>query len=594
MTSSMTPLTPSGRYDALTARFPNHAPRPLVGISGNFGPAGCELAEGYYRSVELAGGVPVVLPPSADAGTLLGWLDRLDGLLLSGGADINPLLLGEEPVPALGAINPRRDDCELLLVRLAHDRGLPLFGICRGVQVLAAALGGTVVQDLATALPGAGLVKHSQDAPRHVATHTVCADEGSLVARLLGREFAVNSFHHQAVGEPGPHLAVTARSADGVAEAVESTDMKPVVGVQWHPECFAPAGLDAMRPLFDHFVERCAAYRRARRLHDRILTLDSHCDTPMHYGRGARLEVRRPDVLMDLHRMAEGGLDAVVMAAYLPQGELTPEGHAEARRLADSLLAAMRAEVERNAACAVLASTPEAVRRAKRAGLRAVLPAVENGYALGTELGAVEHFARQGVVYITLCHNGDNALCDSARRSRATHGGLSDLGRRVVDEMQRLGVMVDLSHAAESTFHEVLDRAAAPVVCSHSSARALCNHPRNLTDEQLRRLAQAGGVAQATFYAGFLREEGRGEATLLDAVAHIRHMVSVAGIDHVGIGSDFDGDGGVRGLASAADYLQLTQCLLAEGFTPDDLAKLYGGNFLRVMEACQRRRDALG
>lgn len=583
----MTLPDPSVRYGQLVARFPNHAPRPLVGISGNFGPAGLELAEGYYRSVEQAGGVPVVLPPLAEADTILGWLDRLDGLLLSGGADINPLLLGEDPVPALGGISPQRDDCELLLVRLAHDRGLPLLGICRGMQVLAAALGGTIVQDLATARPGPGLVKHSQQAPRHVPTHRVTALEGSLMERLLGRAFRVNSFHHQAVAEPGPHLVVTARSADGVAEALESADLKPVVGVQWHPECYAPAGDDAMRPLFGHFVRSCADYGRARALHRRLLTLDSHCDTPMHYAAGARLEVRRDDVLVDLHRMHEGGLDAVVMAAYLPQGPLTPEGHAAARRQADDTLRAVRAEVERNAAVACLASTPQAVRRAKEAGLRAVLPAVENGYALGTDPAAVDHFARQGVVYITLCHNGDNALCDSARRSDATHGGLSPLGREVVARMQRRGVMVDLSHAAESTFHQVLDLAVAPVICSHSSARALCDHPRNLTDDQLRRLARAGGVAQATFYAGFLRGEGRGEATVADAVAHILHMVEVAGIDHVGIGSDFDGDGGVRGLASAADYVHLTRRLLAEGFTPHDLERLYAGNFLRVMQACR-------
>ena len=152
--------------------------------------------------------------------------------------------------------------------------------------------------------------------------------------------------------------------------------------------------------------------------------------------------------------------------------------------------------------------------------------------------------------------------------------------------------MVDLSHAAESTFNDVLDLSAAPVVCSHSSARALCNHPRNLTDEQLRRLAERDGVAQATFYHGFLREETCGEATLDDVVAHIMHMIHVAGIDHVGIGSDFDGDGGIRGLASAADYLLLTQRLMAEGLERQELEKLWGGNFLRVMAACQKLRQS--
>ena len=183
--------------------------------------------------------------------------------------------------------------------------------------------------------------------------------------------------------------------------------------------------------------------------------------------------------------------------------------------------------------------------------------------------------------YLTLCHNGDNDLCDSARKSAQEHGGLSDFGRAAVEELNRTGMLIDLSHAAESTFYEVLERSQRPVACTHSSARALCNHPRNLTDDQLRALAQQGGVAQATFYAGFLREDEG--ATVDDAVRHILHMINVAGIDHVGLGSDFDGDGGVPGLASASDMVHLTRRLQAEGLTDDDLRKLWGANFLRVL-----------
>ena len=206
---------------------------------------------------------------------------------------------------------------------------------------------------------------------------------------------------------------------------------------------------------------------------------------------------------------------------------------------------------------------------------------IENGYALGKDLTNIRKFWDMGVRYLTLCHNGDNDICDSARKSQNEHGGLSDYGRTVVEEMNRMGMLIDLSHAAESTFYEVLERSARPVACTHSSARALCNHPRNLTDDQLRALARQGGVAQATFYPGFLREtEG---ATVEDVVRHILHMITIAGIDHVGIGSDFDGDGGVPGLASAADMIHLTRRLQAEGLTDDDLRKLWGANFLRVL-----------
>ena len=186
---------------------------------------------------------------------------------------------------------------------------------------------------------------------------------------------------------------------------------------------------------------------------------------------------------------------------------------------------------------------------------------------------------------MTLCHNGDNDLCDSAR-GNAEHGGLSALGREVISEMNRVGMMVDLSHAAESSFYQAIEASRTPIVCSHSSARALCDHPRNLTDDQLRALAASGGVVQTCLYDGFLRKEGG--ATIEDTIRHIRHMVDVAGIDHVGIGTDFDGDGGIIGCADASEVINITRHLQAEGFTDPDIEKLWGGNFLRVMRLVQR------
>lgn len=580
----MNPFDISAAYRRITEEQLPRAERPLIGITGNFGERGSELAEGYYASVEAAGGVPLVIPPGLSPEALCSLLDRIDGVLLSGGADVNPLFVGEEPMPQLGGINPRRDASELLLVRLAYDRQIPLFGICRGIQVLAMALGGSVHQDLGACLPDVKLIKHSQNLERGVASHKVEAEEGSLMHRLLGKEIFVNSFHHQAVNEPGPRLRVTARSADGVVEAVESTEKKSIYGVQWHPECFLPAGNECMMPLFRHFVGEAASFRAAREAHRAILTLDSHCDTPMFFDRDIRFGCRDEQILMDLHKMTEGHLDAAIMVAYLPQKGCSEQELATANAEANRLLTEIEKMV---AACpaAAIARTPADLYRLKQAGKKAVMMGVENGYAFTNRLDTIAEFRRRGVVYTTLCHNGDNQLCDAASKSQGTHGGLSPLGRQAIEEMNRVGMMIDLSHAGEATFYQALELSSQPVVCSHSSARALCDHPRNLTDDQLRALAARGGVAQVTLYNGFLRTDGA--ATIDDAVRHLLHMVEVAGIDHVGIGTDFDGDGGVPGCASAAELLNFTRALMAEGFDMESLRKVWGGNFLRVMQQVQ-------
>ena len=564
------------------------ANRPVIGITGNFNEGQLKLLPGYFRSIEAAGGTPVVIPPrrKPDA-SLISLIDRIDGLLLSGGADINPILMGEDPVPALHGINNERDAFELALTRLAYNRQVPMLGICRGIQVLAAALGGTVMQDIATAMPHSTLVKHSQDADRGVATHFVTAEADSVVGRLLGTRFAVNSFHHQAVGEPGPHFRGTARSAGGVVEAIESTDMKSIIGVQWHPECFWPEGDSCMMPLFEHFVANATQFATAKRVHEQVLTLDSHCDTPMFFDKGVELTQRDPQLLVDFPKMREGHLDATTMVAYLPQGGRSEQEELQATQMAVKLLNEIETRVA-DAPNVALARTPADLYRHKLEGKLSVMRGIENGYALGRDIDNVARFAQMGVVYITLCHNGDNDICDSARRSTNEHGGLSDFGRKVVAEMNRTGIMVDLSHAAESSFYDALACSTTPIVCSHASSRALCNHPRNLTDDQLRALAKAGGVAQVTLYHGFLRLDDDGTpATIDDGVRHLMHFIDVAGIDHVGIGTDFDGDGGVPGCACASELINFTRRLLAEGLTTTDLQKVWGGNWLRVMQLCQ-------
>ena len=574
-----------GDYNAAVSHFPNHGPRPLIGLTGTFGDKGCELAEAYSSSIEAAGGIPVVIPASANATMLLSLLDRLDGIVLTGGADINPLFTGEEPVPGLGSINAHRDRGELLLTQLAFDRQIPMLGICRGIQTLACALGGSVYQDLNTCYPHSGdLLKHSQNAARHVATHYVSFDEGSVLNRLFGERLAVNSFHHQALKETGEHLRVVARSSDGVIEAVESTEGKSILGVQWHPESFIMVGDRTMMPLFKWFVDEADSYRRALEAHRDILTLDTHVDTPMLFDEGVQFYLRNKQGRVDMHRMTEGHMDAVIMAAYLRQEERTPEGLAAATEKAERLLAGIQDMVATTRG-AQMVFNPKDAFRTKAMGRKGVFMGIENGYALGRDIANVERFRRMGVVYLTLCHNGDNDICDSAVRSQREWGGLSPFGRDVVREMNRVGMMVDLSHASEDTFYDAIECSSMPVVCSHSSSRACCDHPRNLTDDQLRALAEADGVAKATFYPGFQRADG--EATIDDAVRHIMHMIDVAGIDHVGIGSDFDGDGGVPGLDSEAEMLNLTRRLMAEGLNVGQLRKLWGGNFLHVMSRVQ-------
>ena len=564
------------QLDAIYGHFPEAKPRPLIGISANTADIDLTLRRVYCDQIVRAGGVPMVLPPVDDAEVLINMLEGIDGLVLTGGADYNPLWYGEQPEKELHTINSTRDLPELLLTRLAFNRQIPILGICRGVQTMAIALGGNLVQDLKTPL------KHSQDAPRSEATHSVTITEGSTLYGLYGQETFVNSFHHQAVKDCGSHLHVVATAPDGVIEAVESTEQKALMGVQWHPEWMGDEGLK----LFEWLTQRSREFKAAKALHREILTLDSHCDTPMFFPQGVHFEQRDPKVLYDLHKMTDGKQDAVTMVAYLPQhpkpGEL-PEGMSP-RQYADSIFDQIEAIVAHENDYVALARTPQQLYENKAMGKKSIMLGIENGLAIEDDIRNIAHFAQRGIVYITLCHNGDNAICDSARGTQ-THGGVSAFGEQVIGEMNRLGVMVDLSHGAETSFFDALSISQTPIVCSHSNCKALCDVPRNLTDAQLKALAQAGGVAQITLYHGFLRKES--EADIRDAMAHLNHAIDVMGIDHVGLGTDFDGDGGIKGLADASELINFTTALLRQRFSKADIKKIWGENWLRVMRQVQ-------
>ena len=556
--------------------FPVAQRRPVIGITGNYGDLTCKLGEGYYKQVVAAGGVPFIIPPVADEAVLVNALNQVDAVLLSGGADINPLYQGEDPVPQLGGINSERDLPELLLARLAFNRQLPMLGICRGIQTLAMALGGKVAQHISTN------IKHSQDADRSEPTHSVSIEKDSTLYNIYSGNQSptlyVNSFHHQAVSEPGEHFRVVAKANDGVIEAIESAEFKPILGVQWHPECMGESGL----PLFRWLVDEAEKFQKAKLMHHCVLTLDTHCDTPMFFPQNVDFGSRDPRILVDLHKMTEGRLDATIMVAYLPQPTEQP------KQFADNIFDKIEVMVARNSDYLALARTPEELWNNKYAGKKSIMLGIENGIALDGDLKNLRHFKDRGIVYVTLCHNGDNEICDSARGNQ-THGGVSAFGAQVISEMNRLGIMVDLSHAHEKSFYDALELSKTPIVCSHSSARALCDHPRNLTDDQMRALAQKGGVAQTTLYHGFLKKDG--EATILDAMAHLEHAIDVMGIDHVGLGTDFDGDGGIRGLADVSELLNFTRQLLARRFSRQDIQKIWGGNFLRVMQQVQQAAE---
>lgn len=324
-------------------------------------------------------------------------------------------------------------------------------------------------------------------------------------------------------------------------------------------------------------------------LHLGLLTLDTHIDIPWPDGPAFTDDGARH---VDLPKMRRGHLAGACFAAYAPQGPRTAEGYQAAFARAAAMLVAIAAMG--GEACRVCGSA-DAVEAAHRAGLTAIVPAVENGYACGEDPAALAALHRLGARYLTLTHNGHNALGDSANPrpdlgdAPVEHGGLSPLGRRMIGELNRLGMLVDIAHVSKSTMLQAAEASRSPVVSTHSCIRALCNHPRNLDDEQLDALRDVGGVVQVTAVPNFLRADARkDEVTLADFADHIDYAVKRIGIEHVGISSDFDGGGGFTGWRNAADCPNVTAELAGRGYGARELALLWGGNFLGVMRQAER------
>jgi membrane dipeptidase len=325
--------------------------------------------------------------------------------------------------------------------------------------------------------------------------------------------------------------------------------------------------------------------------HSGLLAIDTHVDIPWPEGPSPFEDGPR---CVDLPKLKQGRIAAVCFAAYIPQGHRDDVAHLAATARARAMLAAIAAMAPDDGSGGVMATSAAGVEAAFAAGRPGIIPAIENGYAIGRSLALLDEFARFGIRYMTLTHNGHNEIADAAIAlpnlgdSEAAYGGLSDFGQSVVDRMNELGVLIDISHAAKSTMMQAAQRSRTPVVATHSCMKALCDHKRNLDDEQLDMLAATGGLAQITIVSNFLRPKARAsELTVEDIVDHVDYAVKRMGIDHVGIGTDFDGGGGVRGFMNASQAPNLTAALAKRGYGREELEKIWGGNFLRLMRKAE-------
>ena len=364
-------------------------------------------------------------------------------------------------------------------------------------------------------------------------------------------------------------------------------------------------------------------------IHDRVLTLDTHIDIPLTYM--IEIDPSGPtDLQVDLPKLTKGQLDSGFWIVYTPQGDLTEQGYAAGLKIAQTRLAAIQSLNGVHQTHFELAKTAQDVRRIASGGKHAVMIGVENAYPLGESVEDVGRWAEAGVRYMGITHFGHNQFGDSSnpnllRDSGPKWGGLSPLGKDLVRAMNDHGIMVDVSHAGKATMMQAADLSRSPIIASHSGVKAVADSPRNLDDEQLRKIAEVGGVAQMVALGSYVKlptaeqqaarkaldaefgdrsswdqakrdlyGERRAEITAMareanisDFVDHIDHAVKVAGVDHVGIASDFDGGGGIAGWQDASETQNLTNEMLRRGYSEDDIAKIWSGNLLRVMAATE-------
>lgn len=375
-------------------------------------------------------------------------------------------------------------------------------------------------------------------------------------------------------------------------------------------------------------IEEEAAY-----IHNKVFTVDSHTDTPMRFtsddfdfGEDNSTKGRSK---VDIPRMEQGGLDGVFLAAFIGQGARTPEAHLKAKQRVDKIIESIHKVAEENKESAGIALNSRQALKLEKEGKRALFIGIENGYPLGNDISLVEKYFEMGTRYITLVHTRNNDICDSSGDTTGYHG-LSKFGEEVVKEMNRTGIMIDISHASDESFYDVIELSKAPIIASHSCARALRDHNRNMTDDMLRKLAENGGVIQMCILSDYVKESEPAPqrdsmrlairekykdfneltdeemdaarkdwysidklfpqklATVSDVVDHIDHIVSITGIDHVGIGTDFDGGGGVADCFDVSQMGNITLELVKRGYSEDEIKKIWGANLMRVLDDVEK------
>jgi membrane dipeptidase len=374
--------------------------------------------------------------------------------------------------------------------------------------------------------------------------------------------------------------------------------------------------------------------KKAAKIHEAAFTVDSHTDTPLRLTRPGFDFMQWNDPQesrskIDLPRMKEGGMDGVWFAVFIGQGVRTPEGNERAKEEALMICDTIDALLSRNPDELEIATTADDLVRIAKAGKRAIYLGLENGYPIGNDLRLLDTYYDRGIRYVTIVHTDNNDICDSSTDT-LEHGGLSPFGEEVVSKMNDLGMMVDLSHASDKAFYDVIEMSRAPVIASHSSARALCDNARNLTDEMLIKLKENGGVIQMCILSDYVktpppnpqrdsarqavrdkhgnyydldrlgkdaflvdwfeidRNFPRDMATVKDAVDHIDHIVDLIGIDHVGIGTDFDGGGALADCYDVSQMGNITLELVRRGYSQSEINKIWSGNLTRVFRLVEK------
>jgi len=377
------------------------------------------------------------------------------------------------------------------------------------------------------------------------------------------------------------------------------------------------------------------AEMKAHRIHEKCLTIDTHCDTPMKMikpGFNIREENKAPQSRVDLPRMKTGGLDAMFFAVFTGQKPRTSENYDKTNKLAYQMLDSIHAMLKQDGDLATLALKADDLARIEKTGKRAIYIGMENGFPLAKDISRVEEFYKLGVRYITLCHSYHNDICDSSSDSKpAEHNGVSEFGKQVIAEMNRLGMMIDISHASDKSFFDAIELSKVPFIASHSSVRAVAKHNRNMSDEMIKKLAEKGGVIQICLLDEYIKEpdttavkyqemkklrkiyrtkynqmnEKDKEAfsqkweqvqgmyaedmpTVADLVDHIDHVKNLIGVDYVGIGSDFDGGGGLRDCTDVSQFPNITRELVKRGYSEKEIRKIWGGNLLRVFREVEK------